>query len=302
MLDLSAFEEYLASSLTTLPSPDTLTPAVHYSLFPGGKRLRPRLCLSMGRDLGVEDLTCLFGPAAALEMLHASSLIHDDLPALDNDLFRRGRPSCHAKFGEATALLAGDLLIAAAHRAVAETKGLTSDHVREVSKRVGIAFEQLCVGQQLDILPRSEGDLLNIYRHKTGALFGASLAAGAICADANSSLVQAAWNLGIEYGVLFQLVDDYQDLFGSNQERGRQESSDERNGRVTLFTDRKSVGEEAILEAAKRVGSYLISIHEYEVRLDAVTKILVQPVEKFVKTDVALFGRVATYLRGEGDY
>lgn len=206
-----------------------------YSLFPGGKRIRPVLALSFCADLGGEPLKIL-DSASALELLHASSLIHDDLPALDNDDMRRGRPSCHKQFGEAAALLAGDLLISLAFAACVRSD--LSDPLRvEIVRELTSAFISLCSGQQLDVSTQStDVDLTEIHELKTGALFAAAMAIGALGAGHDAASLDQVKKVGMLIGVGFQAVDDLIDLLGTVQERGRETRSDARNNKKTLFT------------------------------------------------------------------
>lgn len=296
MLTLEAFESRLESLLDSLQCPEPLLSALKYSVFPAGKRLRPLLCMTFGEDLNLGE--SLFHPAAAIELIHASSLVHDDMPALDDDMYRRGRLSCHAKFGQATALLAGDYLIPLAFRLVA-TGPLMSEHVRLVTERLSVAFEQICIGQQLDVLPRTEDVLLSIYRRKTGALFGATLAIPAICAGRSERFIQNSWGLGEEFGILFQLIDDYLDLYGSDEARGRRDSSDERNGRITFFSDEVTRGEAAVLEASARVRGCLMSIHDEGVVPRNLKELLLLPVSRLDSVNKDLAVRITMNLRGE---
>jgi len=295
MLSLEAFEPRLEAVFTSLECPEPLISALKYSLFPAGKRLRPLLCITFGIDLHLDD--SIFEPAAAIELIHASSLIHDDMPALDDDMYRRGRLSCHAKYGQATALLAGDYLIPLAFRLVA-TSGLTSDHVSAIIRRLSIAFERVCIGQQLDILPRTEDSLLHIYRQKTGALFGASLAVPAIAAGKSEAYVENSWRVGEEFGVMFQLIDDFLDLYGSDEERGRLESSDQRNGRVTFFSAEAARGEGVIMEAAERVKASLMSIHDEGVRPANLQRLLLLPLSRLAPLNPALAESASEVLEG----
>lgn len=224
--------------------------AVRYALFPAGKRVRPLFALAHCIDLGGEVEPIL--PAAlALELIHAASLIHDDLPAIDNDDFRRGRPSCHKAFGEATAILAGDLLLTWAFEFIASAELPSASRVT-LSRLLSQTFVTLCHGQQLDLLPENErGDLKVIHASKTGALFAASLAFGAIGAGLTEHFVKQSSDAGMSIGICFQLIDDFLDLTQHSEEKGRPESSDARNKKVT-FLSSSSIEEAQQLISAQR--------------------------------------------------
>lgn len=246
-------EEELERSLDSLTEAPTLIEVARYGVFPGGKRIRPVLALALCVDLG-GDPRALTKAACALELLHCASLIHDDLPALDNDDFRRGRPSCHRAFNEASAILAGDLLIALAHVCVARAE-LPSE-VR--SKLVGVvarAFIDLCSGQELDLIPdERRNDLMWIHRLKTGALFSACTQFGAIGAGCGDAQVELAARLGHAIGLVFQIADDFLDIYGEDSARGRPGSSDARNGKENLFTDRGQKPWELLGSAEREIG------------------------------------------------
>lgn len=206
--------------------------AVRYSLFPAGKRIRPLLALCCCQDLG-GTIQSLVRPSCALELVHASSLIHDDLPALDNDDFRRGQPSCHRQFGEATAILAGDLLIAAAFSLVADS----GDRTPALTTALAQAFVDVCHGQQRDLLHGPErGSLDLLHRLKTGALFRAAMIFGASFADISPETVKRISVFGETLGIYFQIIDDLIDLKGNEEQKGRPSGSDHRNQRETWGT------------------------------------------------------------------
>ena len=209
--------------------------AIRHSLFAGGKRLRPILCMAAfevagGRGDGVLPLGC------ALEMIHTYSLIHDDLPAIDNDDYRRGKPTCHKVFGEATAILAGDALLTEAfsimtERVVAggaEEGGVILDIVNRVARAAGISG--MVGGQVVDI--ESEGKEIDlptleyIHTHKTGAMILASVQAGARLARAGEEAFRALTRYGEGIGLAFQIADDILDVEGSLQTLGKTPGSD----------------------------------------------------------------------------
>lgn len=215
---------------------DPLKSSIEYMLFPSGKRIRPLLCLALVADLN-SKLQELIPIAAALELIHTASLIHDDLPAMDNDDFRRGRPSCHKAFNEATAILAGDLMVALALSLPCRTKynpQIQSAMVLELSQ----AFINLCNGQQLDLIPsnhQQRDQVEQIHQLKTGALFASTFKLAALGAGVNSQQINDFYQLGMQLGLCFQIADDYIDQFGTAQDRGRPTSSDQKNQKKTFF-------------------------------------------------------------------
>lgn len=214
-----------------------LKEALRYSLLPGGKRLRPILSMTFNAELG-GDPKRFVSIAALIEVLHCSSLIHDDLPGVDNDDYRRGRPSCHKAFGEASAIFAGDFLISYAAANVARS---SYDDVTKnlITLELMNAFCEVCNGQQLDMLEGSERpSLYEIDRRKTGALFSATLAIAALAEKCPTDLINASRAVGLQLGICFQLMDDYIDVFGNDAQRGRPASSDKKSGKQTFFSGR----------------------------------------------------------------
>lgn len=201
----------LAHSLS--PDAQRLREAAGYVLEGGGKHLRALLTVSVCHDLanGAAPLAASLKPAVAIEVIHAASLVHDDLPALDNDDMRRGKPSCHKVFGEATAILVGDLLLGAALASL-ECPELTLDKQARLSGVLSCAWRDLCVGQQLDLESPQDPEVRErMVELKTGTLFGAALASGAIVAGATDNIVRALAEWGVKLGVLFQKLDDVDD-------------------------------------------------------------------------------------------
>lgn len=218
--------------------PQNLHRAMHYSLFAGGKRIRPALVLASAEAVGGRADEAL-NTACAFECIHTYSLIHDDLPAIDNDDMRRGRPTCHKAFGEAAAILAGDALLTAAFELVAATK--TSDPSRvirvitELSKASGSVG--MIGGQMVDI--ESEGTevpfpvLEYIHIHKTGELILAAVRCGAIMGGAGQKELEALSKYGKSIGLAFQIADDILDVEGSADEMGKNTGGDEKKGKAT---------------------------------------------------------------------
>ncbi|RMG43352.1 MAG: polyprenyl synthetase family protein [Candidatus Dadabacteria bacterium] len=250
-------DKTLKKAISDAPLQRDLKRAFNYALFPGGKRIRPVLSLLLCKDLG-GDVLRLAKPASALEIIHCASLIHDDLPAIDNDSVRRGRPSCHVACGEATAILTGDLMVAFAHTLV--TSSGFSDPVKlKMIDVLSKSFIDLCNGQALDLIPAErEVNLKKIHLLKTGALFSATTVFAALASGANSFVVSQAEELGLAIGELYQLIDDYLDQFGSAEECGRPAGSDSRNKKQTLFNSGSvKEGKVAIRRALKRVDELL---------------------------------------------
>jgi geranylgeranyl diphosphate synthase type II len=229
---ITAWRAGLEDALAALPSlygdgskSCTLPDATRYVLTGGGKRLRGLLTYSVWSDLASVrtglDTAKPLAAAVAIEVLHAASLVHDDLPALDNDDMRRGKPSCHKAFGEATAILTADALFGAALLRITTDGALSSDEQARVSKIVSRAWLDLCIGQQLDInhqhtahgashLPEAHERVLMI-QLKTGALFGAAAASGALCAGIRDAAVDEFRLWGVRVGECFQALDDLDD-------------------------------------------------------------------------------------------
>ncbi len=207
--------------------PASLLEAMRYGLLAGGKRLRPTLVIESARAAGrvsLDEALELAGPAAlAVEYVHTYSLIHDDLPALDNDTLRRGRPTMHIQFDEATAILAGDALLSDAFGLVARARHNAARQVLELSSAVGSAG---MVGGQVDDLA-SEGaapdsvDLPAIHRRKTGRLFVASCVLGALSADAPEDVVAMLRDYGAALGLAFQIADDVIDATSTEAHAGK---------------------------------------------------------------------------------
>jgi geranylgeranyl diphosphate synthase type II len=220
--------------------PATIHKAMRYSLFAGGKRIRPILCLQAAA--GVSD--CAPGAmdaACSLEMVHTYSLIHDDLPALDNDDYRRGKPTCHKVFGEAMAILAGDGLLTLAMQTLSAIRNLAAESkvrlIRELAFASGTAGGMIG-GQVTDIegeRQRPTAELLDrIHRAKTGALLRASVRMGGICAGATEAQIAALSSYGEHAGLAFQIVDDVLDVEESSEALGKTAGKDAAQGKITF--------------------------------------------------------------------
>jgi geranylgeranyl diphosphate synthase type II len=220
------------------PATAGLEDAMRYSLLAGGKRIRPVLCLATARSMGhqIDDYLPI---AAALEMVHTYSLVHDDLPAMDDDDLRRGKPTSHIRFGEAVAILAGDGLFAEALHTLAATPGEPGrvlETVKLVAGSTGV--DGMVGGQYVDVTAKGlDADgLLKLHSLKTGRLIEVSvqsaLAYGGVPVDERIPYELFARELG----VLFQIVDDILDVTGSDEELGKPQGSDERHGKVTYVS------------------------------------------------------------------
>ena len=220
-------------------SPVSLHSAMRWSLFAGGKRFRPALVLAVGSTFGAPEKH-LLQTAAAIEMIHTYSLIHDDLPAMDDDDLRRGRETCHKKFDEATAILAGDALQNLAFKTIAEDTNLNAEiKIRLISEISGSAA-QMVDGQQLDL--EAEGvaisveELENIHRNKTGAMICASARSGAIIAGANETELEAVTKYAANLGLLFQITDDLLDVTQTSEMLGKTAGKDEKTKKATYVS------------------------------------------------------------------
>ncbi|MGI6372994.1 MAG: polyprenyl synthetase family protein [Caldicoprobacterales bacterium] len=221
--------------------PGIIYDSIEYSLFAGGKRLRPIILLSIHRLLGgnIEESMPLAG---GLEMIHTYSLIHDDLPAMDNDDYRRGIPTNHKKFGEGIAILSGDALLNLAYETMLENALLYQDrlvrHIKAINAIAQAAgIRGMIAGQVVDL--ENEGKkvtadtLKYIHDHKTGSLFMASILAGIILEDPPDYISRALKEYGSSLGLAFQVVDDILDVTGNSREMGKQTGRDKDKGKAT---------------------------------------------------------------------
>lgn len=258
---LSLFEKSLSDVCEHyLPSSSRVSQAARYSLLAGGKRVRAILTLACCELLGgapsdAVDFAC------AVEMLHCFSLIHDDLPCMDNDDFRRGKPSCHKAYDEATALLAGDVLLTECFEVIASSTASDSAKVRatiELAK--GGGSRGMILGQELDLAyentPATEEILRKIHRNKTGALINAAVQMGVCAANGSerdhSILERYAFGLGL----VFQIIDDVLDVTSTEEELGKPIGSDIENGKVTFAT---LYGPQGAMDLAKKLNHEICS-------------------------------------------
>jgi geranylgeranyl diphosphate synthase, type II len=214
--------------------------AVRYPLLAGGKRLRPVLCLATGQALGVDPHE-LLPTALALELVHTFSLVHDDLPAMDDDHLRRGLPTTHVRYGEDVAILVGDALLAAAFELVAEQQAGPAERTLAVLALLARATGSrgMIGGQYLDVRAPADVDepaLERLHRRKTGALLEASVGCAVTLAQPAEDVAAAFAAFASELGLLFQIVDDVLDATGSDDSLGKPAGSDERQGRRTYVS------------------------------------------------------------------
>ena len=225
--------------------PEDIFKAMKYTLMLPGKRLRPVMCIETARILGC-DIEKVLPTACALEMLHVQSLIHDDLPCMDNDDFRRGKPSNHKVFGEANAVLAGDALLTFAPQLIIEkSKGLSAEQIvriiHEYTKFAG-AYG-LIAGQVVDIeseggkfVKSSEETLDFIHLNKTAVLFRLAVRTGAICAGADDAKINEFDEFATKFGLAFQIYDDIMDEISSFEELGKSIGKDKASGKLTYVS------------------------------------------------------------------
>lgn len=243
---------------------ETVYEAARYSVSAGGKRLRPLILLMCAEMLGVETEKAV--PfAAAMEMIHTYSLIHDDLPAMDNDDLRRGKPTCHKVYGEATAILAGDALLNLAAETVTDASvGVDPSAAMAAAHEIFTAsgMRGMIGGQIIDI--ESEGTrisgetLKRLHLMKTGALLRAAGRCACALAAANEAVYDAVTGFCDNLGIAFQIEDDLLDVYGSAQELGKNTGSDEANGKVTYVTlYGKEESERMVTEYTKRAEACL---------------------------------------------
>ena len=219
--------------------PERVHAAIRWSVFAGGKRFRPALLLATGQTFGTKT-DDLMRAACALEMIHTYSLIHDDLPSMDNDELRRGRPTCHVKFDEATAILAGDALQTLAFQTIAEAENLSPQLrvrlIAELARAAGTPAGMVA-GQAHDLDAESRAvskqELERIHHHKTGALIRAAGRCGAIIAGAGERELEAVTEYATNLGLLFQITDDLLDVTATADDLGKTPGKDARSQKAT---------------------------------------------------------------------
>lgn len=261
-----------------MPNQKAFPPAVHeamsYSVFAGGKRVRPILAIAAAEALGAKT-TDLLPVASSLELIHTYSLIHDDLPAMDDDDFRRGRPTCHKVYGEAIAILAGDGLLNMAFEVLSDTrrrKAVPANRLLSIIKEISTASGVFGMvgGQVVDI--QSEGKEIDlptleyIHTHKTGALIRSSVRVGALYAQAGKRQFAALTRYGELVGLAFQIADDILDITGKQEEIGKDVGSDLKKGKKT-FPSFYGL-EESRRRAAEVVRKALLTLKDFDRKAD----------------------------------
>ena len=274
-----ALEHALPAATTPYDAYNRLVDAMRYSVLGGGKRIRAALCLEFCRVCGGNPEDAL--PfACAVEMIHAYSLIHDDLPCMDDDDLRRGKPSCHIAFGEAVALLAGDALQACAFKTALNAKNIPANLVVAATETLSkcCGFEGMCGGQAMDLdaeeHPVDHTTLADIHAGKTGMMILAAAKMGCLAASATEEQMRAAEEYANEIGLIFQMVDDVLDVTASQEELGKPIGSDAQCGKTTYVT---LFGVEKTMEYA--------AVHN-----------------KRAKSSLAPFGAEADFLKDFSDY
>jgi geranylgeranyl pyrophosphate synthase len=224
---------------STAAAPEKIHQAIRWSVFAGGKRFRPALLLAVGQAFSA-PVKMLIKTAAAFEMVHTYSLIHDDLPAMDDDDLRRGRPTCHVRFDEATAILAGDALQTLAFQAIAQDEELGAQTrialISELARAAGTP-EGMVAGQSFDMEAETRqingAQLEEIHRLKTGALIVAAARCGAIIGGASAHELAAVTSYGSQLGLLFQITDDFLDVTATAEDLGKTPGKDARSNKAT---------------------------------------------------------------------
>ena len=235
------FEEILPSDDSLLQK--NVIDAMRYSLISNGKKIRPAIVFEMAKLCGLKDEDAVMPLAAAIEMIHTYSLIHDDLPCMDNDDMRRGKPSCHKAFGEDIALLAGDALLTLAFETAANSSNILSCEI--ANKAVAcLAFSSgykgMVGGQVIDL--ETEGKSINIYTlkkmhfGKTGMMFRCAVLLGCYAANANEKQINSALTYADNIGLIFQIIDDVLDVIADEKEFGKPIGSDKSNNKTTYAT------------------------------------------------------------------
>lgn len=237
----TAVESYLETLFAGSPDWRDLYESMRYSLLAGGKRIRPVLTLEFARLAGLADWKTALPMACALELVHTYSLIHDDLPCMDNDDLRRGKPTNHKVYGETLAVLAGDALQPAAYRLILTAPGLTDAQRADCALILANASgpDGMVAGQVLDTLhhPSAQDELTEVHHLKTGAMIAGACMLGVGAAGGSEAARKAAETYGYQLGLAFQIRDDMLDVIGNADEFGKPIGSDKDEGKVT-YVDR----------------------------------------------------------------
>ena len=254
--------------------PEALHAAMRYSCLALGKRLRPALAMASAEAIGADPMSVI-DAGCAIEFVHCFSLIHDDLPAIDNDDLRRGVPTCHKAFGEATAILAGDALFALAFDTIAKGPWSADARIKAIaSLTLATGSNGLVGGETLDILsegqPISFETLQTIHSRKTGALIAASCEIGAILSDAEESVSSRLYEYGKSIGLAFQIADDILNETSTPEKLGKSAGSDRERGKATYPSQ---IGLEASRQAAFEAVNHGISCLDGLPNTEFLTKI-----------------------------
>lgn len=268
---LPRFEASFEQALKNINAPSPLQEAILYSTLQGGKRLRPLLTLATGKLFSTDE-ALLMQIAIAIEMIHAYSLIHDDLPAMDNDTLRRGQPTCHIQFDEATAILAGDALLTESFYHLTQLTSLPDSTRLHLIQLLSHAAgpRGMVGGQMLDILAEETSidaeDLATIHSLKTGKLIEASILAAAFVGEANEEVIEVLTQFSQKIGLAFQVQDDILDLSGTTDSLGKTAGKDQQQGKTTYATFYGLEKANKILEALLR--SALSSLEAFNEQAD----------------------------------
>ena len=259
MSRLKRFEQELLSTMEELtgpPCPPILAKAMRHAVFAGGSRLRPRVLMAVAESCGAVDECVCMHAAVAVELLHCASLVHDDLPSFDDAAVRRGKPSVHAAFGEATAVLVGDALLVGAFQALYQ---LADEHSQRAMKLIGMLAkaagppEGIIAGQAWE--QEKDVNVQAYHRSKTATLFEMSAMAGAVCGGGEPREFRA---VGEWVGRAYQIADDLRDQLGNSEDMGKPAGKDQQLSRPSMVTERgvdKSIElfDEALSSAVKSV-------------------------------------------------
>jgi geranylgeranyl diphosphate synthase type II len=261
----SFLRDYLTEKNGDSCCPRKLSKSMGYSLMAGGKRIRPLLAIASYEAAGGSSKN-IIPVAASLELIHTYSLIHDDLPAMDNDDFRRNKPTNHKVFGEAIAILSGDALLTDAFGVISKTRtrpDIIVNIIRELTGACG--NEGMVGGQSADILYEdrkiNKKDLLYIHTHKTGALIRASVRIGAMMAEAPRAILRSLSIYGEKIGLAFQIADDILDVTGNQKELGKTTGADATRGKNTYpyiygLEQSKTIADNIISESLKEIKKF----------------------------------------------
>ena len=276
---LTMVRRYILDHLYKYRQSETIYQASRYSIEAGGKGLRPMLlftvldALAVDRDKGLSA-------AAALEMIHTYSLIHDDLPAMDNDDLRRGKPTNHVVFGEATAILAGDNLLNESYKVISNDDNLSFETRIKLINELASASGQagMISGQMFDIEAENKtislSELERIHQYKTGALIRASVSLATIVANASEKLKEKLIDFSMVIGVLFQIKDDILDIEGKPEETGKNIGSDEKKGKVTYVSELGLNGAKLELEKKEKNAYKILTELDHDIDTSGLREIV----------------------------